>query len=61
MNANIDNLKTAYTVLKSIMESDHLTKDTSFVRVSSYIAHKICDIITNPTYERLNNVTVENK
>lgn len=59
MDINIENLKVTYTVLKKIMEQKHLTKDTSFVRVSSYIAHEICDIITNPMFESLNKVTVE--
>ena len=46
MNTNtITSLKVAYKVLSEIMENDHLTKDTSFVRVRSYISNKICDML----------------
>jgi len=41
--AKLEDLKTVYKVLKEIMEEEHLTKDTSFIRVRSYISNKICD------------------
>jgi len=44
-NISLKDLKVTYTVLKKIMEKDHLTKDTSFVRVRSYISNKICDFL----------------
>lgn len=40
---NLEELKATYKVLQEIMKDDHLTKDTSFVRVQNYIANKICD------------------
>lgn len=40
---DLNDLKTTYKVLKEIMDVEHLTKDTSFVRVRSYISNKICD------------------
>ena len=40
-----DDLKITYKVLKKIMEENHMTKDTSFVRVLNYISNKICDEI----------------
>lgn len=40
-----EDLKTTYKVLKKIMEDNHMTKDTSFVRVLNYISNKICDEI----------------
>ncbi len=43
---NLEDLKITYKVLKEIMEAEHLTKDTSFVRVRSYISNKICDEVT---------------
>ena len=45
MNNNLEELKTTYKVLKNIMEENHMTKDTSFVRVLNYISNKICDKI----------------
>lgn len=45
MNNNLEELKTTYKVLKKIMEENHMTKDTSFVRVLNYISNKICDKI----------------
>jgi len=42
---HFEDLKTTYKVLKSIMEDNHMTKDTSFVRVLNYISNKICDEI----------------
>ena len=43
---NIDDLKIVYKVLTNIMKEEHMLKDTSFVRVRSYISNKICDILT---------------
>lgn len=43
MNNNLEELKTTYKVLKKIMEENHMTKDTAFVRVLNYISNKICD------------------
>lgn len=46
MNTNtITSLKIAYKVLSEIMENEHLIKDTSFVRVRSFISNKICDML----------------
>ena len=45
MNNNLEELKTTYKVLKKVMEDNHMTKDTSFVRVLNYISNKICDKI----------------
>ena len=45
MNNNLEELKTTYKVLKKIMEENHMTKDTSFVRVLNYSSNKICDKI----------------
>ena len=42
---NLEELKTTYKVLKKIMEENHMTKDTAFVRVLNYISNKICDEI----------------
>ena len=42
---NIDELKATYKVLSEIMKNEHLTKDTSFVRVRSFISNKICDML----------------
>ena len=44
---DIEDLKTTYKVLKSIMENEKLTKDTSFVRVRSIISNMICDRVTS--------------
>jgi len=43
---NIDDLKIVYKVLTNIMKEEHMLKDTSFVRVRSYISNKICDMLT---------------
>lgn len=43
---DINELKIVYKVLSDIMEENKLTKDTSFVRVRSYISNMICDILT---------------
>lgn len=43
---SLDQLKEAFIVLDTIMEQEHLIKDTSFVRVKGYIANKICRIST---------------
>ena len=43
---SLEDLKVTYTVLKKIMEEEHLTKDTSFVRVRSVISNMICDEVT---------------
>ena len=45
MNNDLEELKTTYKVLKKIMEENHMTKDTAFVRVLNYISNKICDEI----------------
>lgn len=50
---SLEDLKVTYTVLKKIMEEEHLTKDTSFVRVRSVISNMICDEVTK---EEFNNV-----
>ena len=42
---DINHLKSAYKVLTEIMENEHLVKDTSFVRVRSFISNKICDML----------------
>ena len=42
---DLKDLKATYKVLSEIMKDDHLTKDTSFVRVRSYISNKICDTL----------------
>ena len=41
----LDDLKTTYKVLKKIMEENHMTKDTAFIRVLNYVSNKICDEI----------------
>ena len=41
----LNDLKITYKILNEIMENEHLTKDTSFVRVRSFISNKICNII----------------
>lgn len=41
----LNDLKITYKVLKKIMEDNHMTKDTAFVRVLNYISNKICDEI----------------
>ena len=38
-----DELKTAYMVVKKIMEENHLTHDNSFNRVKNFISNKLCD------------------
>ena len=56
-NISLKDLKVTYTVLKKIMEKDHLTKDTSFVRVRSIISNMICDEVTKEEFNNiLNNV-----
>lgn len=45
MSNDLEELKTTYKVLKKIMEDNHMTKDTAFVRVLNYISNKICDEI----------------
>ena len=45
MSNDLEELKTTYKVLKKIMGENHMTKDTSFVRVLNYISNKICDEI----------------
>jgi len=56
-NYNIDDLKCVYKMLSEIMEKEFLTKDTSFVRVRSFISNTICDILTkdmlNDTLEKI--------
>ena len=42
---DLKDLKATYKVLSEIMENEHLIKDTSFVRVRSFISNKICDIL----------------
>lgn len=45
MNNDLKELKTTYKVLKKIMGENHMTKDTSFVRVLNYVSNLICDEI----------------
>ena len=44
-------------MLSEIMEKEQLTRDTSFVRVRSFISNTICDILTkdilNDTLEKI--------
>ena len=40
-------LLTTYQVLSQIMEENHLTKDTSFIRVKNTISNMICDGFLN--------------
>lgn len=42
-----DTLLTTYQVLTMIMKENHLTQDTSFVRVKNMIANMVCDGLLN--------------
>lgn len=44
---NTKELLQAYKTITAIMEEEHLTMDTSFRRVQSFISNKVCDMLTD--------------
>lgn len=47
MEINIKQLLLTYKTITAIMEEEHLTMDTSFRRVQSFISNKVCDMLTD--------------
>lgn len=41
-----ENILTAHKIISEIMEKEHMTKDTSFMRVRAYLANLYCDMMS---------------